>query len=167
MFNFIIGAALLSVFVYLDGHCIVKNTSVIGWRKFRKINRLVSTNYKGFFKILWISFYMVTQALWVSMIQYLNSTIVQLDRSTYSVTYIIKGKTYMMIVKPTRGPRKVLLVSDEKQTDVSHIVFPYLGPEENFHREIYTPKFFNKKELIFEMSDGTEKIFLVDDKIIF
>lgn len=167
MFNLIIGTALLSAFVYLDGPRIVKNTAVTGWRKFRKINKLVSTNYKGCFKIIWISCYMVAQALWVSMIQYLNSTIVQIDRNSYRVTYVIKGKTYMMNVKTTRGPRKVLLVSDETQTDVSHIVFPYLGPEENFHREIYTPKFFDKKELIFELSDGTEKIFRSDDKIVF
>lgn len=110
---------------------------------------------------------MIAQALWVSMIQYLNSTIVQIDRNSYRVTYIIKGKTYKMIVNPIRGPRKVLLVSDETHTDVSHIVFPYLGPEDNFHWKIYTPKFFERKELIFELSNGTEKIFREDDKIVF
>lgn len=167
MFNLIIGTALLSVFVYLDGPSIVKNKSVVAWRKFKNINKLVSTNYKGCFKIIWVSLYMVSQALWVSMIQYLNSTIVQIDKNSYRVTYNIRGKTYMMIVNPTRGPRKVLLVSDETQTDISHVVFPYLGPEENFHKKIYTPKFFNTKELIFELSDGTEKIFKENDNILF
>jgi hypothetical protein len=167
MFNLIIGTALLSVFVYLDGPCIVKKASVLGWSKFIKINKLVSTNYKGCFNILWISLYMVSQALWISMIQYLNSTIIQIDRNTYRVTYVIKGKTYMMIVRPNRGPSKVLLVSDENQIDVSHIVFPYIGPNENFNGEIYTPKFFNKKELIFELSNGQEKCYSEHDLIQF
>jgi hypothetical protein len=108
---------------------------------------------------------MVAQAIWVSIIQYMNSTIIKLDKNTYKVTYVIKGKTYMLVVKPTRGPRKVLLVSDETQTDVSNEIFPYLGPKENFHGEIYTPHFFKKKELVFELSDGTERKFLLDDNI--
>ena len=49
---------------------------------------------------------------------------------------------------------------------VSSVVFPYLGPEEDFHGKIYSPKFFKKDELIFELSDGTEKIFLMNDDII-
>jgi hypothetical protein len=160
-----IGIALILAFFHLDGPRIVKNTAVVKWGKFRRINRLVSTNYKGCFTILWISCCMVVQAIWVSIIQYMNSTIVKLDKNTYRVTYVIKGKIYMLVVKPTRGPRKVLLVSDETQTDVSGEIFPYLGPEENFHGEIYTPHFFKKKELVFELSDGTEKKFLLDDKI--
>jgi len=109
---------------------------------------------------------MVAQALWINIIQYLNSTILPIKGGRYKVTYVIKGKTYKMIVKPKRGPRKVLIVSDENQEDVSYLIFPYLGPEENFHGEIYTPKFFEKSELIFELSNGTEKIFRANDEIM-
>lgn len=154
------------MFIYLDGPVIVKNTSVMGWKKFRKINSLVSTNYKGCFNIIRISFYMVGQALWLNIMQYINKSIVQVDRHTYSVTYVIKGNTYTMIIKPNRGPRKVLLVSDETHTDVSNIIFPYLGPNENFHGGSYTPNFFNKSELVFELSDGTEKTFFSEDIMI-
>jgi hypothetical protein len=160
------GATLIGVFFYLDGHHIVKNTAVVKWKKFRRLNKLVSTNYKGCFKIIWVSICMIFQALWINILQYLNSTIVQIDKKTYEVTYIIRGKTYKMIVKSRRGPRKVLLVSDENQEDVSYIIFPYLGPEENFHGEKYTPKFFEKKELIFELSTGVEKIFQENEEII-
>ena len=146
-------------FIYLDGHNIVKHTATIKWKKFRKINSLVATNYSGFFKILWISICMISKAIWISIIQYMNSTIIQINGNKYLVTYVIKGKTYKMIVKPTRGPRKVLMMSDENQDEISHIVGPYLGPEENFHGEIYTPSFFGIKEIVFELSNGTEKIF--------
>jgi hypothetical protein len=167
MFNYLIGTALLSLFIYLDGPSIVKNQSKIGLIKFKKINNLVSTNYTGYFKILWISMYMVNQALWISMVQYLNTTVSKIDRHSYRVTYVIKGKTYIMVVKPSRGPSRVLLISDENQLDVSHIIFPYLGPKENFHGGMYTPKFFNKKELVFELSNGDEKIFLENDLLQF
>ena len=39
---------LLGIFCYLDGYSIVKNVVVVKYNKFKKINRLVSTNYKGF-----------------------------------------------------------------------------------------------------------------------
>ena len=169
MFNLLtyggIGVSI-AAFFYFDGYSIVKHTVSVKWKKFRKINKLVATNYKGVFTILWISLYMVSQALWINIIQYLNSTIIPIKNRKYKVTYVIKGKTYKMIVKPKRGPRKVILVYDEKQEDVSYLVFPYLGPEENFHGEIYTPTFFEREELVFELSDGSEKSFNGEDKII-
>jgi hypothetical protein len=157
-----VGTTLIALFFHLDYH----NNVIIKWKKFRKINRLVSSTYKGSFRILWISFYMVIQSLWISIIQYFNNTIVQLDANKYLVTYIIKGNTYKIIVKNKRGPRNVLLVSDETETDISDLIFPYLGPEENFHCQVYTPNFFGKKELIFELSNGCEKIFKTNENIV-
>jgi len=169
MFNLLLyglGTTIMAVFFYFDGHLIVKNTSVVKLKKFRELNKLVATNYKGCFTIIRISLCMVAQALWINIIQYVNNTIIPVNNGKYMVTYVIKGKTYKMIVKPTRGPRKVLLVSDDKHEDVSFLLFPYLGPEENFHNKIYTPRFFEKDELVFELSDGTEKIFQIDDNIV-
>lgn len=160
---------LIGAFFYLDGPHIVSNTVSIKWKNFRKINNLVASNYKGIFTIIWISLYMVIQALWISLIQYMNSSVVFIGKGKYRVTYVIKGKTYKMIVIPVRGPRKVLLVSNENQFDVSHEIFPYLGPEENFHNNNnnnYTPEFFGYHELIFEMTNGEEKIFKGDDNIL-
>lgn len=168
MFSLLIeglGLILIAGFVYLDGPAIVKNSAVVKYKKFRKINRLVATNYKGFFTIIRISLYMVGQALWISLIQYLNSSIVPLKNGKFLVTYVIKGKTYKMIVKPVRGPRKVIIVTDNNEEDVSHLIFPYLGPEEDFHGKIYTPTFFDKEELIFELSNGSEEIFRNDEEI--
>ena len=164
--TYVMGAAIVAFF-YLDGHHFVKNKYMIGLQKFQRINRLVSTNYKGVFKIFRISLCMVVQALWSSFVQYLNTTIKQLDGNRYIVTYIIKGKTYKMLVKLKRGPCNILLVSDETYNDVSYLIFPYLGPSENFHGDVFTPRFFGKKELVFEFSNGIEKIFQIDDNITF
>lgn len=157
---------LIGTFFYLDGYNIVKTTTSVTFQKFRKINKLVSTNYKGISIILWISLCMVSQALWVSLIQSINRTIVPIKGGKYIVTYVIKGKTYKMIVKPSRGPSKVLLVSDDTNEDISYKILPYLGPSCDFHGSIYTPKFFEHNELVFEMSNGDEKIFQADDDII-
>lgn len=165
-FTYFVGIALIGVFVYLDGPNIVKHNLTIKCNKFRKINQLVSTNYKGVFTIIWISLCLIIKALWINMLQYMNSTVVQLDKNKYIITYVIKGKTYKMIVKPIRGPKQVLLVYDENQEDVSHLIFPYLGPEENWHYQVYTPNFFNKNELTFELSNGNQKVFLKNDNIM-
>ena len=165
--SFITYGVGVALFYHLDGHRIVKNRSVIALQKFRKINRLVSTNNKGCLKILWISFYMIFQALYMSLSQYLNNTIKPLGENRYLVSYIIKGNTYKMIVKLKKGPRSILLVSDEKQNDVSDLILPYLGPDDNFHGYHYTPGFFGKDELVFELSNGTEKIFRSDEHIKF
>lgn len=166
LINCLILTPIIGMFIYLDGHRIVKNTLSVKFNKFRKINKLVSTRYKGVFTILRISVCMICQALWISAIQYMNSSVVPIKNGEYVITYVIKGKIYKMTVKPVKGPRKVLMISNENQDDVSGEIFPYLGPGENFHNTIYTPDFFGCGELVFEMSDGNEKIFKNNDKII-
>ena len=109
---------------------------------------------------------MVIKVLWLYILQYFNKTVIYKGNNEYIITYVIKGKIHKMVVKPNRGPSKVLLVSDEKQEDVSDLVFSYLGPEENFHKYMFTPKFFNSKELVFELSNGNEKIFTENEIII-
>ena len=158
---------LLGIFCYLDGYSIVKNVVVVKYNKFKKINRLVSTNYKGFFVVLWISVCLIFKALWISFLQYINSSIIKIDGNKYILSYVIKGKLYKMVIKPVRGPSKVLLVSNEKHEDVSHNICPYLGPEENFHGCIYNPEFFKYNELVFELSNGCEHTFKNKENIIF
>lgn len=158
-------ATLVGVFFYLNDYHIVRNRIVLKWNKFRQLNKIVAINYDGFFTIIWVSFCMIFNAQWLNILRYLNNCVVQIDKKTYEVTYVIAGKTYKMIIRPLRGPRRVLLVSDENHDDVSYLVFPYLGPKENFHGEKYTPEFFKKKELVFEFSNGTERIFKEHEKI--
>jgi hypothetical protein len=165
LFTISICTTIVCCFIYIDGPAIVKNNVIMKYRNFRKINKLVSTNYKGFFTVIYVSICLIIKALWISSIQSMNNTVIQVEGNKYIITYIIKGKIYKMNVKLTRGPRKVLLVYDEKRDDISDIVFPYLGPEENWHGDIYTPKFFNKNEIVFELSNGEERLFKQNDEI--
>jgi hypothetical protein len=175
MINYLLGFTLctIPIFLYFDGYnkslqiaIVYKNMIHNKYKKFRRINSLISTNYTGFFKIFCISLWMIIKVIWMYIIQYLNSTVTQIEFNKYIITYVIKGKTYKMIVKCNRGPSKVLLICDENQKDMCDYINPYLGPEENFHGNLFTPKFWNKKELIFELSDGSEKIFSENQYII-
>lgn len=159
-------ASIIGTFFYFDGLNIVKNNYQLKVEKWRKLNALVETKYKGYFTILRISICMITKALWINILQYCNSSITKLDKKTYELSYVLNGNLYKILIINKTGPRKVLLVSDETQTDMSYVVTPYLGPKEDFHGYYMTPKFFNKKELIFELSNGQEKIFKENDKII-
>ena len=94
-----------------------------------------------------------------------DSLVETLECGNYLVSYVIDQTVYKMFVKKKKGPKKVLLIHDDQQSDVSELIFPYLGPNDNFHGIKYTPKFFNKKELIFEFSNGDERIFRNTDEI--
>ena len=166
LFTSCVCTSLVGVFLYLDLHQTVKNNIIEKYREFKKINRLVATNKKGSFNIMWVSLSLVIKALWINILQYINNNVFQLDKNNYEITYIIKEKTYKMIVKPIRGPSKFLIVYDENQEDVSHLIMPYIGPEEDWHGRVYTPKFFNKSELTFELSSGDHKVFRQNDNII-
>ena len=143
-----------------------KDIFVYRYRNFKTINNFVTVSYNGTYPVFMVSFCIVVKVLWMYIVQYLNSTVLLAEKNKYIITYVIKGKIYKMIVSPNRGPPKVLFIYDEKREDVSHLVFPYIGLEETVNSVLFTPKFFNRKELVFELSIGGEKIFRENEKII-
>jgi hypothetical protein len=155
-----------SIFFYLEGDKILKNLFNVKYNKFKQINRLVATNQKGTFNILYISVCLVLKALWINIIQYMNNTVIYLGENNYLITYSIKGDVYKMIVKASKGPKKIVCIYDENKIDVSDNLFPYLGPDNNFHGKQFTPDFFQKQQLIFLTCYGDEKKFDKFDNII-
>lgn len=164
--SYALTASIIGTFFYFDGPTIVKKNCQLKLEKWKKLNELVSTKYDGYFTILWVSICMITKVLWINILQYLNSSITKIDKNTYELSYVLNSKLYKILINNKTGPRKVILVSDETQTDVSYLITPYLGPKEDFHGRYMTPEFFNRKELIFELSNGEEKIFKHNDPII-
>lgn len=164
--SYALTASIIGTFFYFDGPTIVKKNCQLKLEKWKKLNELVSTKYDGYFTILWVSICMITKAIWINILQYLNRSITKIDKKTYELSYVLNGKLYKILINNKTGPRKVILVSDETQTDISYLITPYLGPKEDFHGSDITPKFFNRKELIFELSNGEEKIFKHNDSII-
>lgn len=150
---------------YIDGHKIVSNVIVNKYRRWRSLNNLVATRNSGCILISWISFTMICQAFYISLIQYLNNSVKKINRNSYEISYVINGKMYKMIVTPLRGPAPILQISNENQVDLTDEILPYLGPNYNWHHRQFYPHFFNSKTLIFELSDGTERTFSEEDHV--
>ena len=159
----LIGVAIL--FYTFDGHTIVGNKIVEKWRRFRQLNRFVEIKYKTIGAILWVSISMVAKMYWMNFIQWANDSIKHIDKKTFTISYVLNGKLYTMVVKPNRGPSSVLLVTDSEHNDVTSTIVPYLGPNEQWHKRVFTPEFWNKEELVFEMSSGDTKTFSRGDII--
>lgn len=169
MYEYFLSGLLLSgisLFVMIDGHHILYDKLVYKYNKWKKLNKLVKTQHSNSCMIVLVSLKMILKALYISLIQYLNQTIIKLDKNMYEKTYVVNGKMYKMIIMPSRGPSPVLQISNEKNEDVTEDILAYLGPEHNWHYTYFTPKFFNYESLTFQLSDGTELTFHDRDTIV-
>jgi hypothetical protein len=99
---------------------------------------------------------MISSAVYIGFLQYMNSTVKSVDRQTCIVSYVIAGKPYRMVVKPVRGASRVLQVSDEESRDVTSYVLPFMGPSYDWHGMALTPQFFHTQSLTFEFGNGRE-----------
>jgi len=157
IFSFTIGLYLNKDFI----HYVHKK-----YMKWKSLLNLVSTQHNYKIMIYWISFTMVIESFYLSLIQYLNDSIKKLDKNKYEVSYVINGKMYKMIVNPKRGPLPFIMVKNEKNEDVTDIISPYLGPNNDWHTKKYCPDFFKCKKLVFELLNGEKVIFSDNDTII-
>lgn len=114
---------------------------------------------KTMFPIVKSMVFILLKTLYLSFIQYMNTSIVKIDNDTYVLSYVIEGILYRTIITPSKLGHPVLLVSDNASNDVSDIVLPYLGPSYNWHGLALTPASLGFDRLIFEMSDGNELVF--------
>ena len=140
----------------LDIHLIVKNELVVKYNKWIRLNSLVSTNHKTKLAIILVSLKLIFQAIWISMLQYVNKTVKKVGRNKYEISYVVEGKLYKLVVNVTRGPSPVLQVINQSNEDITTRIMPYIGPDYNWHNTYFTPEFFKCDSLSFELSDGTE-----------
>lgn len=168
MFTYIalVFGLLLMAFMYrLESHLIMKKAVTIRYNRWKNLNQLVATTESSKMRIFIISMQMILQTLYIAFLQYMNTTVRKLDRKTYEVSYVIDGKLYRMVVRPTRGPAPVLQISNDKQNDVTDQVLPYMGPQYDWHHTHISPEFFGHKSLTFELMDGTEHTYEGDSHV--
>jgi hypothetical protein len=163
---YVLGLGACYLFYKLGGYTVVKNKVVEKYKKFRELNKLVSRQYKTVGMILYVSICMVLKMYWINFLQWSNNSIEVLNKKNISISYILNGKIYKVLIKAKKGPNLVLLVTDENNEDVTDIVLPYLGPNNDWHHNFFKPCFWNKKFLCFELSSGEMKSFKEDDTII-
>lgn len=105
----------------------------------------------------------VFKKLKINFFQYLNQNVI-LGKDEFTVQYMFNDKIYKMVVKPQRGRKHTYTVTDEDGNDMTNEISVYAGLSNNFHGMKYTPKFFGKKRLIFNIgANKTEKIYEEND----
>lgn len=115
------------------------------------------TNLK--FKILVKTVLLTCKILTLKCIEYFDPRVSKLGKNKYEIKYIIGNRMYKFHIKKSRGPSSILQIIDENYNDVTKLVKPYLGPNNNFHNIKYTPESLNFDELVFQMTTGDELTF--------
>lgn len=141
------------------------NTLYIKYDKLKSLNKLVATQYKNIFYIFWITLCILVKTMYIHLFQYLNKSIVKIDKNTYELCYAVNGNLYKILIKVKKGPRSVIQATDENDMDITQIMNTYLGPYENFHNTLFTPDFFGKESITFNLSTGNDISFTKNEVI--
>lgn len=150
--------------IIFGGYCMYKLNLSKKYKKYREVNKLVSSKEKNFIMVHFISVKMILQVVYINFLQYMNNTVIKVGKNTYEISYVIEGKLYKMIVKPMKGPTPILQINDGVN-DITDLVLPYLGPNYNWHHTKFSPEFFDRKCLTFEFSNGIERTFSIEEHL--
>lgn len=147
----------LSGFIYrINGFPVIKNRVSHHYQRWKRLNSLVSVTENNNLRIAWYSAQILFKALYITFLQYMNTTIKRIDAKTYELTYVVNGSLYKMLIVPKRGPKPIIMVYNENEEDVTDEVLTYMGPQYDWHHSKISPKFFGYQSLTFELADGTE-----------
>jgi len=151
------------MFIKFEGHYFIKNQIQIKYAKWNSLNSLISTKHKNIIVVIYYSFKLLAQALYLSFRQSFNNHIIKIDKNNYILTYIINGKMYKNYIKVKRGPSPIIQISNESSEDITSEILEYLGPNYDWNKSKITPKLLGHKKIIFECTDSEEKIYIEED----
>ena len=166
MLTYVLPPAVSLIFILLcklDAFRIVGNSCSHGYSQWKKVNKLVETREKNGVKIALKSMKIMLDTLYLSLIQYLNSSVRRIDRKKYEISYTIEGRTYRYVARASRGPQPVDIVLDETGNDVTEAVLQYLGPRRDWHGDRLTPASFGANALVFYLQEGEQITFQCDE----
>lgn len=123
----------------------------------KKNNCMVKIN--NIAKVFRVGFGILFQIYWMKIIQWSNKTIEHIDKKRAIINYVLNGRQYKMVVRDRKGPHDVLLIHDEESNDITDVVLPYLGPNDDWHKTLFTPSFWDKNKISFELTSGETKTF--------
>lgn len=144
-----------------------RNYLVSKYDEIKRLKTFISSSSKSDIETFCKMIKIIMQILYISLIQYLNTTVVKIDNKTYILSYVIEGKLYKMRIICRRGPRRVLQISDENMNNVTDEITPFMGTQFDWNKIEYTPESFNHDSLTFELSDGLEYTFEKNNVIHF
>lgn len=124
------------------------------YNKYKKYKQLLSIRYTCITHIWWYGSCLLVNIAWCRFKQTVMSNIKKISRRKWVLSYTINGELYKIIIHKKSGPFPIILAIDEDGNDITDMVIPYVGANNDFHRCHITPKYFNKKEITFETADG-------------
>jgi len=122
-----------------------------------------------FFKCLWQRVTMVVQEWSATFFTKQTESEVDYEDGYGSLTYYDEGKKYIYLFPVKNKSNDLIVFKDENNNDITKEIEPYLGPLQNFHGVLLTPKDLNYKK-IFVFRDGDicfSKTFGQNDHLIF
>ena len=135
-------------------------------KQLAEINTSPSPGFCAKMRVYYTCLILIFTHLYMTAFQYLNKSIVKINKNTYELTYFLNGNTYKMFIKTNLGPQpKIIQALDSADDDITDKLRPYLGPGGNFHGLKYKPKDFNITSLTLNMGDTRELAFSQNDEI--
>lgn len=132
-------------------------------RKLRDIDKfVVSQGHRGLKRIK-VNVEIVHELILLSLLQYLNKSVIPMSENRYKVSYVIEGKKYVHLVSVYRGPANFSMAIDaDRNKDITDIVSMYAGPDKTFENKFVTPSDLGVeglKNVLIVYTDGSEKLF--------
>jgi len=140
------------------------------WGKFKELYSFVSKRYDSPITSLRITLQTIVQMYIDNFTQWLNSSrnsnVVQIDNKHWVLTYVFNGKTFKIVLKPKKGPVSITKVTDETGEELSSEILPFYGPAQDWHNKRFSPSFWKKDQLVFDLSTGERKVFTGNEEIV-
>jgi hypothetical protein len=166
---------LITSLVIFGGILLYNNDIIVEkYKNFQTLNKVLNKSdkkttcankLKNVGKVLKVCFSILFQLYLLKFKQWTNNTIEHIDKKRAVINYVLNGRHYKMVVRDRKGPHDVLLVHDEDNNDITDLVLPYLGPNDDWHKTSFTPAFWDKNKISFELTSGDSKSFYRDDVI--
>lgn len=135
------------------------------WNKWKKLNSLVTCKTNNVFLIQYYSMQLLLNILWLQLLVYLNNTVKEYEKNKYEVSYILHGKTYKVRTNIKKGPSPIYKICDGGKNDITHIILPLMGPNYDWHNNLFTPKDLGFESIMFELVNERGLTFKENDKI--
>lgn len=101
------------------------------------------------------------------------STTETFTRKLYRVPYYFRGTLYYALHVMPRGPKRIDRITaircindDSTELDVTEYIKAFIGPNEDFQQNMYTPNVFDYDDMTFHYSDGRVRSFKRNDFIL-
>jgi len=148
---------LLTIMLFINSqyYLSTKNAIMMNYNKYKQLKTLKKQmNIQISWKLILNIVYFIFNATWALIVQKFLNNVEQLGKNKYSVTFIIGGKIYKIMVKHTLEPSPILQIYDKDSNDITDQVEPYLL----YRPQIVSPADIDLDELTVLYSSGDDKV---------